>query len=47
VNVTELFYTTGHRAADLTTAVEGAVRDGRIQPGERLPTVRRVAAELG
>lgn len=47
MNVTELFYTTGHRAADLATAVEGALRDGRIQPGERLPTVRRVAAELG
>ena len=47
MNVTELFYTTGHHAADLATAVEGALRDGRIQPGERLPTVRRVAAELG
>ena len=47
VNVTELFYTTGRRAADLAAAVEGAVRDGRLQPGERLPTVRRVAAELG
>ncbi|MGO8686575.1 MAG: aminotransferase class I/II-fold pyridoxal phosphate-dependent enzyme [Candidatus Dormibacteria bacterium] len=49
MNVTELFYLNGmrvRRAADLAAAVEGAVRAGRLQPGERLPTVRRVAAEL-
>jgi len=38
---------TGRRAVDISAAVEGAVRDGRLQPGERLPTVRRVASELG
>jgi DNA-binding transcriptional MocR family regulator len=47
MNVTELFYRTGKRAVDLATAVENAVREGRLQPGERLPTVRQVAAELG
>jgi DNA-binding transcriptional MocR family regulator len=36
----------GRRAADIAAAVEGAVREGRLQPGERLPTVRRVAVEL-
>jgi DNA-binding transcriptional MocR family regulator len=38
---------TGRRAAEIAAAVEGAVRDGRLQPGEQLPTVRRVASELG
>jgi DNA-binding transcriptional MocR family regulator len=47
VNVTELFYLTGRRAVDIAAAVEGAVSDGRLQPGEHLPTVRRVASELG
>ena len=49
MNVTELFYLNGlrvRRAADLAAAVEAAVRAGRLQPGERLPTVRRVAVEL-
>src|ERR1017187_6078222 len=38
---------TGRRAVDIAAAVEGAVGDGRLQPGEHLPTVRRVASELG
>ena len=38
---------TGRRAVDIAAAVEGEVRDGRLQPGEHLPTVRRVASELG
>ena len=46
MNVTELFYQSGRHAVDLAAAVEEAVRDGRLVPGERLPTVRRVAAEL-
>jgi DNA-binding transcriptional MocR family regulator len=38
----------GHpRAADIATAVEDAVRDGRLGPGDRLPPVRRLAAALG
>jgi DNA-binding transcriptional MocR family regulator len=51
MNVIELFYMSGRmsgrHAVDLAAAIEGAIRDGRVQPGERLPTVRRVAAELG
>ena len=47
MNVTELFYMTGRRAVDIAAAIEGAVRDGRLQTGEHLPTVRRVASELG
>jgi DNA-binding transcriptional MocR family regulator len=37
----------GRRAVDIAGAVEGAVREGRLQPGEHLPTVRRAASELG
>ncbi|HYA00533.1 MAG TPA: aminotransferase class I/II-fold pyridoxal phosphate-dependent enzyme [Candidatus Binatia bacterium] len=47
LNVIELLYITGRRSGDIAAAVEGAVREGRLQPGDRLPTVRGLAAELG
>ncbi len=34
-------------AAELVRGVERAVADGSMQPGERLPSVRRLAAEVG
>jgi DNA-binding transcriptional MocR family regulator len=34
-------------AAELVEAVEGAVSRGDLAPGERLPSVRRLAAQLG
>jgi DNA-binding transcriptional MocR family regulator len=46
LNVIELLYTTGRRAADITAAVEDAVGKGRLRPGDRLPTVRGLASAL-
>ncbi len=37
----------GTSAQSIATDVEAAVRDGRLQPGERLPAVRALAARLG
>jgi len=47
MNVMELLYLTGRRAADIAAAVEGAVRDGRLSAGDRLPPVRALAVEMG
>jgi len=38
---------TGANAAEIAASVEGAVRDGRLAPGSRLPPVRALAATLG
>jgi DNA-binding transcriptional MocR family regulator len=38
---------TGHSASEIAADVEAAVRDGRLRPGEVLPPVRLLAAELG
>jgi GntR family transcriptional regulator / MocR family aminotransferase len=35
------------RRTGLERALRGAVRDGRLAPGERLPATRRLASELG
>src|SRR5207253_2296950 len=36
----------GHRARDIVTSVERAVREARIGPGTALPTVRELARSL-
>jgi DNA-binding transcriptional MocR family regulator len=38
---------TGHSASEIAADVEAAIRDGRLRPGEALPPVRLLAAELG
>jgi DNA-binding transcriptional MocR family regulator len=38
---------TGRNASEIAVDVETAVRDGRLRPGEALPPVRILAAELG
>jgi DNA-binding transcriptional MocR family regulator len=40
------YHPRGTTAQTIATDVEGAVRDGRLQPGERLPAVRALAARL-
>ncbi len=37
----------GSSATELADSVEAAVRRGALEPGDRLPSVRRLAAELG
>jgi len=37
----------GRNASEIAVDVETAVRDGRLRPGEALPPVRLLAAELG
>jgi DNA-binding transcriptional MocR family regulator len=37
----------GRTARQITASVESRIRDGRVQPGERLPTIRGLAADLG
>jgi DNA-binding transcriptional MocR family regulator len=37
----------GSTASEVVADIEGAVRDGRLQPGAALPAVRTLAADLG
>jgi DNA-binding transcriptional MocR family regulator len=37
----------GHSASEIAADVEAAIRDGRLRPGQALPPVRLLAAELG
>jgi DNA-binding transcriptional MocR family regulator len=40
------YHITGSTAGEIATSVETAIRGGGLQPGDRLPTVRALAAEL-
>jgi DNA-binding transcriptional MocR family regulator len=45
--VSTQYHPRGTSAEAIATDVEGAIRDGRLQPGDRLPAVRALAARLG
>ncbi|GJM45553.1 MAG: GntR family transcriptional regulator [Gemmatimonadota bacterium] len=46
-SVPRLSVAKGDTAVKIATSLEAAVRDGRLQPGQRLPTVRQLAEQLG
>src|ERR1044072_2782624 len=37
----------GRTAREIATSVEARIRDGELRPGERLPTIRDLAAAAG
>jgi DNA-binding transcriptional MocR family regulator len=47
MNVIDLLYLSGRRSADIAAAVEEAVREGRLGPGDRLPAIRSLAVDVG
>jgi DNA-binding transcriptional MocR family regulator len=46
IDLAQKYHITGSTAAEIATSVETAVRAGRLQPGDRLPTVRGLAGDL-
>ncbi|NOX31924.1 MAG: GntR family transcriptional regulator [Actinobacteria bacterium] len=36
----------GHRATEISDSIENAIREGRLEPGAKLPTVRALADQL-
>jgi len=47
MNVLDRHFITGSSAVEIAGSVERAVGEGRLLPGDRLPTVRALAAALG
>src|SRR5437867_10981378 len=47
MNVPVRYHIGGRTAAEIAASVERGVRDGRLPPGDRLPPVRDLAADLG
>jgi DNA-binding transcriptional MocR family regulator len=44
---TEQYQISGRTAKEIASSIEGLVASGRLAPGSRLPSVRRLASELG
>src|SRR5580704_6212391 len=47
INMPIQYVPAGQSASEIAADVETAVRDGRVQPGQTLPPVRLLAADLG
>jgi len=47
MNVAQQWYISGKSAVEVGASVEEGIRDGHLQPGSRLPTVRELARQLG
>jgi len=47
MHVVEQYYPTGSSGVEIVADVEAAIREGRLESGARLPTVRELAAHLG
>ncbi|MFN2451118.1 MAG: aminotransferase class I/II-fold pyridoxal phosphate-dependent enzyme [Candidatus Dormibacteria bacterium] len=47
MDVVEQYYPTARTGVEIVAGVEGAVREGRLTAGDRLPTIRDLATHLG
>ena len=47
MNVPARWYINGTSAGTIATSIEAGIRDGHLEPGARLPTVRALATQLG
>ncbi|WP_423956310.1 GntR family transcriptional regulator, partial [Candidatus Binatus sp.] len=46
MNVSVQYQIRGHSGNQIAASIENAIRSGRLHAGERLPTVRALAARL-
>ncbi|MFV1990059.1 MAG: GntR family transcriptional regulator [Acidimicrobiales bacterium] len=37
----------GHKASEISSSIERSIRDGKLAPGDQLPTIRLLASHLG